>query len=402
MPTNKEIETEHRNKKLIADYKHALSKAPVNKTKFAEEHGTSLRTLNRVLDSVGLKQAKFEGEAPASKSKTIKKAAKKAKIKVVDVPATPASPEEFEGFPTVNSDELPDDEQLENELNQEFVEPTPDEVTVTSSVANEELPETASETKAVITEIDGEVSADTVNNEIISWTVDKTRFISVMLSSGETLSVEKDHQHYDEIIHNLAIGDYKDALSKMSIKHKIANLTFGNFVVNANGILFNGKPVQNDIVPDLVDMFARKEPIEHLLKFYENLMMTPSEHIYTHLWKLIKHAGVTITPEGNVECFKKVKSDWTDCYTGKIYNRIGDTVTMRRTDVVDDPNKTCEAGLHVCALQYLNSSGYGGSNGTRIVKVVVRPQDFVSIPSDYQFTKARTCRYKVVSQYTGK
>lgn len=59
MPSRKEIESAYRDKKLIADYEHAISLNPVNKSKFATEHGTSLRTLNRALDSVGLKQTKF-------------------------------------------------------------------------------------------------------------------------------------------------------------------------------------------------------------------------------------------------------------------------------------------------------------------------------------------------------
>jgi hypothetical protein len=423
MPTNKEIENEHRNKKIIADYEKALSKAPVNKTKFAEEHGTSLRTLNRVLDEVGLKQAKYAGETSTKKpvvvgSKTVKakaepKVKKPAKSldvstesvkqdvkpiteKVVEAALNPVPEELIKGEVARSA------EAFEKEADAEALEEVESQGTFAlpygqSENASEEVGETASQTKAVVTETEVKVASGAVNNEIISWTVDKTRFISVLLSDGNTLSVEKDHKNYQEIIHNLAIGEYKDALNKMSIVHKLANLEFGNFVVSVTGITFNGKPIKNAIVDDLLLMFGRKEPMEHLLKFFENLMMTPSEHIYTHLWKLIKHAGVTITSEGNVECFKRVNSDFTDCYTNKILNRVGDTVIMRRSEVNDDPNQTCSAGLHVCALQYLDTSGYGG-NGV-IVKVVVRPQDFVSIPSDYKFTKARTCRYKVVSVY---
>jgi len=379
MPTNKEIEKQQRNKKIIADYQHALSKAPVNKTKFAEEHGTSLRTLNRILDEAGLKNAKFLGEIPKKASKPVKTA------KVVEAALDPVPEELTKAPPELNTPETQDatDSTEPNE-------------------APEEEGETVSETKISGTIFEVETPITDVSNEILSWTVDKTRFISVLLSDGNTLSVEKDHENYTEIIHNLDIGEHKDALSLMSVVHKIANLEFGNFVVSTTGITFNGNLINNAIVDDLLVMFERKEPMEHLLKFFENLMMTPSEHIYTHLWKLIKHAGVTITPEGNVECFKRVNSDFTDCFTSKILNRVGDTVVMRRSEVDDNPYQTCSAGLHVCALKYLDRSGYGGSNkGNQIVKVVVRPQDFVSIPSDYQFTKARTCRYKVVSVYKG-
>jgi len=236
-------------------------------------------------------------------------------------------------------------------------------------------------------------------DQIISWTVTKDRFISVMLDSGQLLSIESDHLDYDEIIHNLAIANYKEALNKMSVKHLLSSVKIGGFEVNKDTLLFNGKIVKHDMVNDILSVFTREEPVEHMLRFLENLMMNPSDHMYTHLWKLIKNAGVTITKEGNVECFKLVDKDFMDIYTKTISNNVGDTVTMRRSEVDQDFNKTCSHGLHVCARQYIDSSGYGNrlDNNNILLKVLVKPQDFVAIPPDYQFTKARVCSYKVLS-----
>jgi len=354
MKTTKELEIEIRNKKMIAEYEKRLLKAPVNKTKFAEEFDTSLRTLNRVLDDVGLKQAKH---VPAS-----------TKTKLTPEP-------EVVETANVEKQKVQSNITVETEVETRELSNSDTEMTPTKEPVK---------TTGVVVEA----------AQIISWTVDKKRFISVLLDDGETISVQHSHENYDEIIHHLAVADYDAALEKMSLKHKMKSLCLGGFVVSEHVLIFNGSVVKNDIVEDVVDMFNRDEPIEHMLRFYENLMMTPSHHIFTHLWKLIKHAGVTITPEGNVECYKRVNLDFTDCYSGKIPNNIGDTVTMRRSEVNADYKQTCSHGLHVCAKQYLQSSGYGSSG--IIVKVVVRPQDFVAIPPDYQFTKARTCSYKVI------
>ena len=71
---------------------------------------------------------------------------------------------------------------------------------------------------------------------------------------------------------------------------------------------------------------------------------------------------------------------------------------MLRSSVVEDPDQTCSRGLHVSAPSYLSS--YGADTRIRVIKCIVRPQDFVSIPSDYDHTKVRVCSYKVVEDVT--
>jgi hypothetical protein len=344
MNEQQQKELELRNKQIVEDFENKPEEE--TKTAFAKAHGISTRTLGRILDK--FKRTTTAPAKPLSKT-----------VSVEPVTEVPEAPKEYK---TEFSKEKTDTEM--------------------------------SATKEPETVVKPEVSPD----QIISWTVTKDRFISVMLDSGEPISVEADHPDYDEIIHNLAVGDYEEALLKMSVKHMLASIKLGGFEVTSQNILFNGSKISHDIVDDILSMFSREEPIEHMLRFFENLMANPSNHMYTHLWKLIKHAGVTITPEGNVECFKLITSDFKDVYSNKIPNNIGDTVTMRRSEVDEDFTKTCSHGLHVCARQYISSSNYGGgTNSNILVKVLVKPQDFVAIPPDYKFTKARVCSYKVLS-----
>jgi len=335
-----------RNKEIVKDYKKQSAKAEVNKSSFCKLKEISRRTLGRILED-----SRFCAE-PLKETAVVKNTSKKTNI-VTKARLTP---------------------------NPQVVE--------TKRVEVADYEEKTEEKKL-------EVDA----NQIISWTVTKDKFISVLLSSGEPLSVEASHPDYDEIIHNLAIGKYEEALNKMSVKHMLESVKVGGFEVTENALLFNGLRVENELVTDILSMFRREEPIGHMLKFFENLMKNPSTHMYKHLWRLISKAGVTITDEGNVECFKIVDENFMDIRTGKIPNRIGDSVTMLRSQVDADFTVTCSSGLHVCARQYIDNSGYGNHKGHKniIVKVVVTPQDFVAIPPDYEFTKARTCGYKVVS-----
>jgi hypothetical protein len=75
-------------------------------------------------------------------------------------------------------------------------------------------------------------------------------------------------------------------------------------------------------------------------------------------------------------------------------------VTMDRSKVDDDPQHTCSSGLHVCADEYLKGYATGSDNRTLVVEV--NPADVVAVPYDYNFSKMRVCRYKVLAQIEPK
>ena len=358
----KQQQIDKRNKQIVAAYQKAIKNNTLtSKEAFAKQFNISARTLNRVLDEFGLRNLKPQEKKPtasvSAKSKT--KAKSSAKKKTTSKAAKKPS------------------------------KPVVEEKAV-------EQPETVDTSTTEVKEANEPTPTATVH----SWTVDAKRFISVLMSDGEPITVQSDHENYDAILNHLIANEVDKVPPLMSIKKKIEALNIRGFTVSQLGVQLNGKQVNNDIVDDIIDLFNREEPIEHLVNFLDNLMLTPTPSIYNTLWKLLKHAGMKITPEGYVEAFKRVNADFTDCYTNKIDNSVGTSVTMQRDQVDDNDSRTCSAGLHVCAFQYLKDSGYGARDGAKVVKVVVRPQDFVAIPPDYKFTKARTCHYKVVADVT--
>jgi acyl carrier protein len=68
---------------------------------------------------------------------------------------------------------------------------------------------------------------------------------------------------------------------------------------------------------------------------------------------------------------------------------------MPREDVEDNPERTCSAGLHVCSMEYLNHA-YISDSQYRTIACKVNPVDVVSVPTDYNRSKMRVCRYEVI------
>ena len=138
---------------------------------------------------------------------------------------------------------------------------------------------------------------------------------------------------------------------------------------------------------------------ESFVKFLSRLENNVSNKTIANLYSFIGHNDIEIDKEGFVICYKVIRSDWKDCYTGKIDNSIGKIVKMHRNKVDDDDDRTCSHGLHAASLRYLIQSGYGqyGDNW-RLVKLRIDPKDFVSVPIDYDGSKARVCEYTVIEE----
>lgn len=145
---------------------------------------------------------------------------------------------------------------------------------------------------------------------------------------------------------------------------------------------------------DLIKVAMEKsQKSNHILKFAELMVQNPDRDIIRQLYPFLKHNDIEICNNGYILAYKSIRNNFTDHHTGKFDNSVGKYVEMDRKDVVKDPSKTCEAGLHVGSLSYIRKI-YGSGI---IVKCIVHPRDFVSIPTDYDGAKARVCKYKVAS-----
>jgi hypothetical protein len=148
-----------------------------------------------------------------------------------------------------------------------------------------------------------------------------------------------------------------------------------------------------------------------LVKFLAKLMLNPSKRAVDELYTFLEHKNLPITDNGNFLAYKGVDSQYWSIHSGNvrllkgrannnghIFNGIGEEIQIPRNQVDDNKENHCSYGLHAGTLEYAN--GFRNDGGKLII-VEIDPADVVSIPSDCECQKLRTCRYKVVDEYKG-
>jgi len=108
----------------------------------------------------------------------------------------------------------------------------------------------------------------------------------------------------------------------------------------------------------------------------------------------LEHKNMPLTPDGNFLAYKGVKDDFSDHYSGKFDNSVGQTLEMQRNAVCDDANMGCSYGFHAGSHSY--AKGYASCGGHLMI-VEINPSDVVSVPHDCDCQKLRTAKYKVVA-----
>lgn len=222
---------------------------------------------------------------------------------------------------------------------------------------------------------------------------------------NEIITIQSDHPHYNDIIDAVKSGDGAAAFKMSSIKNAITFYQHGGVTVNAvnaeegtidcNGRLFE---VSSSLGSRIIhDMMAGDVCFEKYVKFLDNLLDNPSTRVQRRVYDFLNAADITITDDGYILAYKVVRADYLDKHSGTIDNKVGTTVTMERSSVDDDDQRTCSHGLHLCSKSYISSFGSGDD---RIVICKLNPRDVVSIPADYNDAKLRCCEYEVVAETT--
>ena len=176
----------------------------------------------------------------------------------------------------------------------------------------------------------------------------------------------------------------------------------GRAVVTNDVIYYDGKPLNNDMTKRMLDLARAGEDIDYLLKFIENLMKNPSKHSIDQAYNFLCQENLPITKDGCFLCYKTVRNDFFDKYSGTINNAVGQVVEVPRNSVDDNPNKHCSAGIHVGGLTYSGPGGWYNSPEDQVIICKVNPADIVSVPNDHNFTKMRVCKYIVIGLYKGE
>lgn len=205
---------------------------------------------------------------------------------------------------------------------------------------------------------------------------------------GKTISVNKGDGRYKDVLACIKEGRLADIPDAIDVGSYFE--TRGMKL--ENGLLhIDGEALPQALSQRVLQFRDEGLPFEPLLRFWTNLKQNPSFNSRTMLYKFLEHNGHPLTDDGCFIAYRGVTEDFRDVHSKTFDNRVGQTCEMSRDKVDDNPNNTCSHGLHVACYDY--AKGFG----PQLVEVKVNPKDVVAVPTDYNGTKMRVCKFEVVA-----
>lgn len=231
----------------------------------------------------------------------------------------------------------------------------------------------------------------------------------INLSNGNRVTIHDDDSRFEEFSDLVAAGKYSDA-EKLDVKAVVTSFVnnsnsedFSVEIINGVGVIYINKvpyPLEQTITNKIMKMQSQGFDSKPLIAFLKNLYNNPSKVAVKELYMFLEQSELPITSDGCFVAYKVIRKDYKDIHSGKFDNSVGKVCSMPRFEVDDVRTNTCSSGLHFCSRSYLSQFGSHRMSDDRCVLVKINPADVVSIPSDYNNAKGRTCRYEVVGEVT--
>lgn len=222
-----------------------------------------------------------------------------------------------------------------------------------------------------------------------------------LVLNNRTYQVLPDHINYKMILEVLPSASADELLEIVDINKAVSVYSQGQVEIKNGKVMYAGEEVHGSISKRILEFMGKGLPFQPLINFLNNLMENPSMQSQKELYDFLEHEYLPITEDGHFLAYKAVRGDYMDKYRGVFDNHVGKVCEMQRAKVDDNRSMGCSQGLHAGALNYVASYG-SVEHGDRIVIVKINPKDVVSVPSDSNCEKLRTCRYEVVGEYQGE
>lgn len=237
-------------------------------------------------------------------------------------------------------------------------------------------------------------NAPVAQNDVAKTISDRGVFL---LYKGEYHTAGKEHPRFEDIKAALQAERYDEAVTLMNPAQGLN--TWGtkaeseSFNIDEDGIIsVDGNRFNVTVSGKAISMMNAGLSPKALENFLRKVLENPSASARNELLLFCEASNFPIHEDGDIVAFKGVRSDYYDCHSGTIENKVGAVVKMDRNKVDDRRDVTCSFGLHFGT--YEQASGYGA----KIMVLKVNPKNVVSIPSDYNNSKGRCCEYVVVSE----
>jgi len=196
-----------------------------------------------------------------------------------------------------------------------------------------------------------------------------------------------------------------DVKPLLDIPTAITTYTGGEINVVNGRLFYRGVEVKDNLAQVILGFVKSGDPTaaEPFKKFLANCRNNPDLNLVSTIYDWCVKGNMPITPDGELIAWKIVGPDFKSIHSGKrgrLDHSIGATVTEPREECDPNRTQTCSTGIHFASLEYIEKGGYGGglSGKNKIVAVVVNPADITAIPTDYNLSKGRCCRLRVVGE----
>jgi len=219
-----------------------------------------------------------------------------------------------------------------------------------------------------------------------------------LLLDGKEYSINAGNSSFSKALEAYNNKDWESFVNIVNPELRLKSLyaSYEGIEVKDGNLYVFGDPIHSTIAKRVISFLEHGLDCVHLFKFILKLNMNPSKRAVDELYTFLEHRALPVTDNGNFLAYKAVRADYTDKYTGKFLNTIDSVLEMPRNKVDDNKENGCSYGFHAGSVDYakdfMNRDGH-------LMLVEINPADVVSIPTDCQFQKLRTCKYKVVGEY---
>lgn len=215
---------------------------------------------------------------------------------------------------------------------------------------------------------------------------------------GKQFTVHASDARFVPALNALNASDWDTLYSILNPSLVFQNLyaKYEQVEVKDGNVYVNGDPISNTIAERILEFLSKGVDCVPIFKFITKLNLNPSARAVNELYTFLEHKFLPLTNNGNFLAYKALRSNFTDVHTGRFDNSVGNVLEMPRNKVDDNKDNGCSYGFHAGTLEY--ARGFRPIEG-KLVLVEINPADVVSIPTDCECQKLRTCKYMVVQEY---
>lgn len=232
----------------------------------------------------------------------------------------------------------------------------------------------------------------------VAYTITPTGVL--MFVNGKQFVVGDDHPNFAKIKTALKNKQHDGLEQLADVRSTVQTFVAGagqtGFQLVGDCINLDGIPFTREVTGKVLAMINAGHNADPLYAFLRKVRSNPSKTAQDELLLFCVANEFMIHEDGDIIAYKSVRGDYTDIYSGKVKNTVGAVLTMDRGQVDDNRERTCSTGYHFAAYKYATT--WHGRSDARLMVMKINPADVVSIPSDYENQKARTCRYEIIAE----